>query len=261
MNLEFLYYILVTLLDPVSFCVILLFISFGFRKQKVWSRICLWAAVATVLVCGNGWVVQGLVRSLERRHLPANPVPQADCILVLSGGIQPRVPPRPTVEIGEAGDRVLYGAILYRQGRAPHIICTGDVATGDISSHPASVDMAELLEALGVPKDAIITESQARNTHEHATYLATLQREYQFRHVLLVTSAMHMPRSLGVFKRLCPGIEFTAAPTDFHCPDRIPVPWYRELVSLMPTPGNLLDFSAAMHEYFGIAYYRMRGWM
>ena len=45
-------------------------------------------------------------------------------------GIAARIPPRPTVEVNEAGDRVIYGAHLFKQGKAPRILCTGNVATG-----------------------------------------------------------------------------------------------------------------------------------
>jgi uncharacterized SAM-binding protein YcdF (DUF218 family) len=121
--------------------------------------------------------------------------------------------------------------------------------------------MAELLRSLGVPSEKIIVETNARNTHEHATILYPLLKEQRFRHVLLVTSAMHMPRSMGVFKRLCPGIEFIPAPTDFRAPERIPAPWYRTLKGFIPTPQNLLNFSEVMHEYLGIAYYKLRGWL
>jgi len=36
---------------------------------------------------------------------------------------------------------------------------------------------------------------------------------------------------------------------------------YRQLNALIPTPRHLVDFSEAAHEYFGIAYYRLRGWL
>lgn len=72
---------------------------------------------------------------------------------------------------------------------------------------------------------------------------------------------MHMPRSLEVFRRLCPGLEFIPAPTDFRATERIPAPWYHELTALIPTPRNLLDFSQVMPEYLGIAYCKLRGWL
>ena len=259
--MSFLYSVLLKLLYPTSLCLGLLLAAAFLRKRKIASRVCFWLAVGTLLVCGNGRLVRGLARHLEWQYLPSNPVPEADCIVILSGGVASRTPPRPTIEVGEAGDRVLYGAYLFRQGKAPRIICTGNVATGGFAVRPVAEDMAELLEMLDVPKDAIITEEKSGNTREHARNLYPVLQEKGFKRVLLVTSAMHMPRSVGVFRRLCPGIEFIPAPTDFRVTEGIPKPWYSKATALIPTPKNLSDFSEAMHEYLGVAYYKLRGWM
>jgi uncharacterized SAM-binding protein YcdF (DUF218 family) len=267
--MSFLYTLLLKLLYPTSLCLVLLACAVVFRKRKGLCRACFVLAVGVLLICGNGWIVRGLTRHLEHQFPPLssqpstlNPQPpQTDCIVVLSGGILPPRPPRPTIEVTEAGNRLLYGAYLFRKGHAPRIICTGNVATGGLAARPAAADMAEFLEMLGIPKEAIITELKAEDTHQHGVYLGPLLRENGYKRVLLVTSAMHMPRSVGVFKKLCPGIEIIPAPTDFRAVDLLPMPWYRHIVEFIPTPANLLDFSDAMHEYLGIAYYKLRGWM
>ncbi len=260
--MSFLYSLLLKLLYPTSVCQVLLAGAVVFRKRKTLCRACFALAVGMLLICGNGWLIRGLTKHLEWQYLPLNPVPHADCIVVLSGGILSRIPPRPTVEVADAGDRVLYGAYLFHQGLAPHIICTGNVATGGIAPRPAAEDMAELLVMLGVPREAIIKETKAENTREHAKYLYPILQQRGFKRVLLVTSAMHMPRSVGVFRHLCPGIEFIPAPTDFHVTESlVTIPWYRKITILIPTPGHLEAFPEATHEYLGIAYYKMRGWM
>ncbi len=257
----FLYSLFLKLLYPTSLCLMLLIGSVAWRRRRKISRLLFWLAIAILMVCGNGWVVGGLTRHLERKCQPTQPVPKADCILVLSGGIWPKLPPRPTIEVGEAGDRLLYGCFLYREGRASKIICTGGVATGGIASRSASEDMAEFLTMLGVPNDAMVIESKASDTGEHARNLLPVFQQHGFKRILLVTSAMHMPRSLGAFQRQCPGIEFLPAPTDFRATDHESVPWYRQLSGIIPTPGHLLAFSEVMHEYMGIFYYRLRGWI
>jgi len=259
--MSFLYSLLLKLLYPTSLCLLFLAAAAVFRKRQLPRRIFFILAVAALVVCGNGWLIGGLARHLEWQYLPPNPVPHADCILVLSGGILSRIPPRPTVEIADAGDRVLYGAHLFHQGVAPHIICTGNVATGGVAARPAAEDMAELLQELGVAKDAIVTETKSEDTHQHAQNLYPLFQKLGLKRILLVTSAMHMPRSVGTFRRLCPGIEFIPAPTDFGVTERIPAPWYHRVTDFIPTPCHLVSFSEVMHEYLGMAYYKMRGWM
>jgi uncharacterized SAM-binding protein YcdF (DUF218 family) len=259
--MSFLYTLLLKLLYPTSLCLLLLAAAALFRMRKVICRVCFVLAAAVLVVCGNGWIVGALTKHLEWQNLPLNPVPQADCILILSGGTVSRIPPRPTIEITDGGNRVLYGAYLYRQGKAPRVVCTGGLANAATGHRAYADDMADMLGMLGVPEEAIIKETKAGDTHENATRVLPLLREQGFKHVLLVTSAMHMPRSVGTFRRLCPGIEIIPAPTDFRATERIPAPWYHRITGLIPTPRHLLDFSEVMHEYLGMAYYRLRGWM
>ena len=197
-----------------------------------------------------------MIRKLESRYPASDPVPKADCILVLGGGTVRRVAPRKTVEVDDAGDRVLYAAYLYRQGQAPLVICTA----GGTGPRPSSEDMAELLENIGVPKAAIFQETKSMNTREHARNLYPVLKERGYKRILLVTSAMHMPRSMGVMKKGCPDIEFIPAPTDFRIEESTGK-WYHQVFAPIPTPRQLLNFSEVMHEYLGLAYYKMRGWM
>jgi uncharacterized SAM-binding protein YcdF (DUF218 family) len=259
--MSFAYSILLDLLSPISLCLALLAASVLFRKRIVLRRTCFVLAMTVLIVCGNAWVAEAFAGRLEREYSPPNPVPRADAIVVLGGGVLPKLPPRSTVEVDAAGDRVIYAAHLFHNGCAPRIICTDNDPNGGSTQRPAAEDMADLLEMIGVPKDAIILETKAENTHQHGVYLGPLLREKGFTRVLLVTSARHMPRSMGVFKKLCPGIEFIPTPTDFRVVELPPLPWYRHLEKVIPTPRSLMDFSDAMHEYLGIAYYKMRGWM
>ncbi len=258
--MSFLYSLFLKLFYPTSVALMLLLASAFFRKRQRLSRILFWFGIAVIFVCGNGWLTGTLTKNLEWRYLPPDPVPEADAILVLSGGILGRIPPRPTVEVSDGGDRVIYGAYLYRQHKAPRIICTGNVATGGVAPRPAAQDMAEFLKMLGVGAEAIITETKSENTHEHARNLHPLFQERRIKRVLLVTSAMHMPRSVATFCRLCPEVQFIPAPTDFHCTQGSPTAWYRKLTGFIPTPSHLLAFSEVMHEYLGIAWYKLKGW-
>lgn len=258
--LGFLYSVLLKLLYPTSIALVL-FVAAAIVRRPVVRRLSYGLALAVLLVCGNGWVVRSLIVPLETMYLPPDPLPAADAILVLSGGIHARTPPRPTVEVSESGDRVLYGAELFRRGKAPQIICTGDVGTGAIGVRPEAEDMAELLTMIGIPRSAIVLETKAQNTHEHAINLCPMFAELKVKRVLLVTTAMHMPRSIGVFRESCPAVEYVPAPTDFRVTEGPPVPWYRHVIDPLPTPQSLADFTSVSHEYIGLLYYRLRGWL
>ena len=257
----FLYSVLLKFLYPTSVALVLLVVAALAGRRRALRRTAFGLALVVLFVCGNGWVVHSLVRSLEWRYLPPDPVPAADAIVVLSGGLHALRPPRPTVEVSEAGDRVLYAAELFRQGRAPQVIATGGVGTGSLAQRAESEEMADLLVMIGVPRSALVVETQSQNTHEHGVYLCPMFAERGVRRVLLVTSAIHMRRSMGAFRRSCPDVEYIAAPTDFRITEGLPAPWYRHVVNLLPTPHAYADFSAATHEYIGMGYYWLRGWL
>jgi uncharacterized SAM-binding protein YcdF (DUF218 family) len=257
----FLYSSLLSLLNPLSIAFLLLIAAALLPRRPVARRTFFGLALALILIGGNRWIVAAMLRSLEGQFLPPTPIQSADAIVVLSGGTLPRLPPRPTVEVTDAGDRVLYAAELFRLGRAPLVIVSGDVATGGVAPRSAAEDIAELLERVGVPGSAIVLERKARNTHEHALLLCPVFRERNLGRVLLVTSAIHMPRSLGVFRHACGSVDYIPAPTDFRTTDGPPAPWYRQAVNLLPTSSAFVDFTDAGHEYLGILYYHLRGWL
>jgi uncharacterized SAM-binding protein YcdF (DUF218 family) len=78
---------------------------------------------------------------------------------------------------------------------------------------PESEQMAEIMQMLGVPRSAILEESASRNSHENAAYTSRVLLAHHLHRILLVTSAMAMPRALAPFRHQ--GIDAIAAPTDF----------------------------------------------
>jgi uncharacterized SAM-binding protein YcdF (DUF218 family) len=115
--------------------------------------------------------------------------------------------------------------------------------------------MDRLLEEWNIPPAAIQIEDRSINTHENATRSHEVLAPQGVRKILLVTSAMHMPRAAGAFRKA--GFEVVAVPADFHAGWRDP-----EIRSRwFPSADNMRDSYAALHEWLGIAIYRMRGWI
>ena len=62
--------------------------------------------------------------------------------------------------------------------------------------------MERFLEKIGVPKEDVIIEPNSRNTYENAVFTAKILKEkYPNARCLLITSAFHIPRSVGCFKK------------------------------------------------------------
>ncbi|MGF1514853.1 MAG: YdcF family protein [Elainellaceae cyanobacterium] len=258
----FLSKLLPTLIYPVGLAGLLL----GAGLAIIWWRprlsvIPFALALIVLLVPSSGWVSDGLVQSLEWRYRPAQALPNVDAIVVLGGALRPPLPPRPWIDVMESGDRILHGVRLYKQARAPKIIFSGGRIAWEGVAEPESADMATLAEALGVPRADILQEPDSLNTRQNAVNVQQLMAQEGMAQILLVTSAIHMPRALAVFRRL--GIDAAAAPTDFLITNEGAATPSAEakILKTLPTAQHLYNFTRAMKEYVGLVIYKLRGWV
>lgn len=249
---------------PVGLITILIVLALLSARRPRLQRASLLLALAVLLIAGNRWVADGLQRSLEWQYLPADDIPHAEAIVLLGGGTLPAEPPRATVELTSAGDRALYAAELYQQGKADRILVSGGRIEWLSGQTSPAEEMAYILGLFQVPSEAILIEPDSRNTYENALYSQKILEPMGIKRIILVTSAAHMPRSVAIFKRL--GFEVIPAPTDF----RITQAGWEQLFSgslptlllnLVPSAENLSQTSGALKEYLGLIIYRLRGWL
>jgi len=260
----FLSKLLPLLVYPLGLASVLLLVALVLlRSRPRWSAAAIITAGLILVISSNSTVTAAMVRSLEWRYLPAAPLPQAEAIVVLGGAIKPQEPPRPWIDVTEQGDRVLHGAILYQQQKAPLLIFSGGRITwGQALDRSEADDMAELALALGVADSAIVIDPASLNTRQNAVNVKAILDQRNLQRILLVTSALHMPRALAVFKRL--GMEAIPAPTDFHVTQTPPAgqnTWQGILLSLIPDAENLSNFTRALKEYIGMGIYWLQGWV
>jgi uncharacterized SAM-binding protein YcdF (DUF218 family) len=231
-------------------------------KKFSWEQLPIAIALITLLLSSNGWVTTYLVTSLEWQNLPVD-IPVADAIVILGGATKSAAKPRPMVDVSEQGDRVLYGAKLYREKKAPIVIAAGGRIDWFYGGDPESSDMAQLLEMMGVPAEAILQDPDSLNTYQNAVNVKKILDERGISKILLVTSALHMPRSLLIFKRQ--GIDAIAAPTDFLVSELDSQSLGNSLqtivLNFLPDSDRLDKTTKALKEYIGMAIYRLRGWI
>jgi len=113
--------------------------------------------------------------------------------------------------------------------------------------------MRDTLVRLGIPSSRILIENQSRTTHDEAVIVTKMLRTLKVDRVVLVTSDIHMRRSLGTFR--AEGIDAVPAIA------RGPFPSGSRLIWLLPTSSALDETQAVAHEFLGIAYYAARGWL
>ena len=259
---------------PVGMAFFLLAAGMGlwrWGRSDRWQARGKWTAVGGLVVLyvfSNGLVAEQLARSLERRVMPPDPLPHADGVIVLGGGISPRAFPRQTAEVHDAGDRLLYGAHLIRGGLADWMVCAGGGGELSYIEQTEAEAMQEMLGWMGVADDQITLDTKSRNTRENAAESLPLAIERGATRVFLVTSASHMPRSLGIYQKQAAqlgieGLEIIPAPCDytFIDPEKYPPLFYRVAMNLLPTAGSLRISTQILHEYYGMVYYWLRGWV
>lgn len=245
--------ILPAILAPFSLVVLLLIVALIARK---WRTFAIAAGLLLLLVPSLPAVSNFLLGTLERQYPDRRieTLPEADAILVLGGTIVGPGGPHRTSHLIDPSDRLLVAYRLYRAGKAPLIVSSGGTLPilGQTAERPEAEVMCSLLEEWGVPASAVLPESGSANTRENATRSYDLLSPLGIRRILLVTSALHMPRAAATFRRA--GFEVTAAPADFR------TGWRGNALDWLPNPKSLIDSESALHEWIGLWTYRLRGW-
>ena len=249
---------------PIGLICLLLIVTLGmlWKKSKRTPAV-ISTALLILLISSNSWTSHWLVQSLEWQNIPPGELPTADAIVVLGGGTRSAAYPRPDVDFTDAGDRVWYGANLYRAGKAPKIIVSGGRIDWQGNSNPEAEDLTKLLIKMGIPQSDIIPEGRSLNTRDNAVYTKEILQQNNFKTILLVTSAMHMPRSMAIFKKV--DINAIAAPTDYRISQQEIDQPNRQLESvilaLLPNEADLSLTTSALREYIGILVYKLKGWL
>lgn len=164
-------------------------------------------------------------------------------MVVLGGGVSgPHLPQRPYPDLTGSSDRIWHAARLYHAGKAQRVVLSGGtVRTGDGSEADA---MKAVLLDLGVPERAIELEDGSDNTRSNASLTAELLGQQHIDTVILVTSALHMPRARAAFERA--GLNVIQAPTDFEVID---MPF--DILHLLPDAGALSGSARGIKELVG----------
>lgn len=174
--------------------------------------------MSLLLLALLGWSPIGniLIIPLEERFPAWTPGKEEIAgIVVLGGSITSDVSDTHGEPVlNEAGERLTAAATLARAYPQAKIIFSGGDA-GLVRNLGIEAPWAlRLLRDLGIPEGRLIAEDRSRNTVENAVYSKELAAPKPGERWLLVTSAYHMPRSVGVFRRA--GFEVEAYPVDWR---------------------------------------------
>ena len=243
------------LIYPFSLALLLLLLGIGFVLfGRRWKGLLVVFISFVVLVVAGSPVSKKLYANHER-SFPVTPVgssPQGDAIVVLGGDVAIPNSPRVTSQLN--GNRLIHAYRLYRAGKAPVILISGGNVFPQEGLDPEAFYSRRLLEEFGVPSDAILLESDSRNTHENAVRTRKILGAIGIDQILLVTSGFHMKRAVLTFEKS--GFDVIPSPSGISVVDYA----QPRLLDWWPSLGNLKKAQILIHEKIGLMVYRIRGW-
>jgi uncharacterized SAM-binding protein YcdF (DUF218 family) len=174
-------------------------------------------------------------------------------IVVLGGALSPDVShARNTVALNEAAERLTAVVELAKRYPEARIIFSGGSGALVYDDRPEAEFALRLLETLGVPPGRVIPESKSRNTVENAQFSRDIAQPKPGERWLLVTSAYHLPRSVGVFRKA--GFPVEAYPVDWRTRGAV------DALRPFPTLGDgLRRTDTAVREWVGLVAYWLNG--
>lgn len=224
--------------------------AFGRRRLALATNI---AAILVLALCSFTTLGFLLIGPLEDRFSrPATMPETVDAIIVLGGSTLGRVSAaRGVAELNDAGDRLTEAVALARRYPLARIVFSGGVGMFEPGGEPEAATAERLLLAMGIAPERLVLEGQSRNTHENAELTSALLGD-DAGTVLLVTSAFHMPRSVGLFRSV--GMEVVAWPTDYRSSGEEGF-----ALDVANPVHNINTVSIAVKEWIGLAAYHWTG--
>ena len=219
-------------------------ITYLFPAVRSRGRFLFVLGAALFVIFSTGLVATFLIRPLEYRY-PAVIHPESftdvEAIVVLTAyavdDLSLSVNSRASSSVAF---RVLEVARLFRESSAARVVVSGESL--------AAAVMSEMLIDIGVPASAVIVDGGANHTFDSAKRLVEQLSGQRF---FLVSSAGHLPRAIGVFRK--EGLIPIAAPTDYQLSRRVG-PGF-----LAISPLHLQASDLAINEYAGLLFYRVGG--
>lgn len=239
---------------PLFWVFVFLLISL-FSKKPGKKKITLIIAISLLWIFTNNFLANRLIDWWEANPVPVSEINNYNVAIVLTGVTIQNPKATDRVNYSKGADRVLHTIQLYKMGKIKKIMITGGKLFESDKGIPEALQIKQTLLLAGIPESDIYTEQMARNTRENAVLtkqkLDSLKLQPPY---LLVTSAFHMKRSFGCFRKA--GLKVTPFPTDFYVGEIK----YTPAELLIPNEGAMNKFGILIHELIGFTVYKIIGY-
>jgi uncharacterized SAM-binding protein YcdF (DUF218 family) len=213
-------------------------------------------SAAFLILALSAWTSLGalMLNPLEERFQRPQSLPEkVDGIVVLGGGLEGAINlTRGGYEMNGGGDRFVETAALARRFPGARILISGGVGTILLKGEGDADTAPRLLAALGVAPGRLILENRSRNTDENARFSKELVSPQPGETWLLVTSAFHMPRSVGLFRKA--DFPVVPWPTDYRTSGRVGIGLFTD-----NEVDSLQNTTLAIREWIGLVAYWLSG--
>ena len=212
------------------------------------------ASIVLIAIAGFSPLGNALILPLEERFPPWDAARGAPTGIISLGGAFDTVvsPARGEIALNEAAERLTAIAGLVRRYPQAHIVFSGGSGRLIYGGATEAELAARLFESFGIEKQRIILEQKSRDTDENARFTKELLLPKPGERWLLVTSAHHMPRSIGAFRAA--GFPVEAYPVDYRTRGAV------DLLRPFATLGDgLRRTDTAMREWVGLVIYWLTG--
>jgi uncharacterized SAM-binding protein YcdF (DUF218 family) len=191
---------------------------------------------------------------LENRFPFPETLPEhIDGIIVLGGAFdQKLILARRQLILGDSGERIFTLLHLARRFPKARIVYAGGENSLGSKGLGDAVSAKSFFSAMGVDFRRVVLESTARNTYENAVFTRQLINPVRGQQWVLVTSAWHIPRAVGVFRKA--GWPVIPYPVDFRTQGAYKIQLGFNLV------GELERLELGVQEWTALVHYRLRDW-
>lgn len=251
--------ILALLAQPSTIAVLSILLGLWMTRKERASRIgrsLAWGGVLALIVGGLTPAGNLLILPLEERFssvVRPTAAERVDGIILLGGFEDGWVSSgRGGLGLNEAAERVTEGLRLALRHPEAKVVFTGGV--GGLLAHNAEATspVAEFLEEAGVARERLVLEGRSRNTYENALFTRDLVKPAAGERWYLVTSAYHMPRAMGLFRKA--GFDVIAYPVDYRTRGSEDATRFFERI-----PQGLMRLDVGANEWLGLLAYRALG--
>jgi uncharacterized SAM-binding protein YcdF (DUF218 family) len=248
-----LFWALITPSTLVLLALVAAVLMIGTRYQRL-ARWLVIACVVVLLVGGLSPLSNWLTLPLENRFPRQNPHGAPVAGIVVLGGVEDArvATARGVHAINEAAERLTEAAALARRLPDAKIVFTGGAIELLTAPTVGAEAAGRVLHDIGLGDDRLLLERKARTTWENAVYAKALADPKPGERWLLVTSAWHMPRAMGAFRKA--GFAVEPWPVDYRTAGE------QDRIRFFESPvDGLRRLEFVLREWLGLVVYRISG--